>query len=133
MPPSILRIFQGYEIPFIRSPPLKLPSAASFTVLLDPKQICVIDEEIEAMLLKGAIDEVAPSRGYYSRVFCVPKKEGGWRPIINLKRLNKEFLDLPPFRMDTAKNVALLLRPGDWAASIDLKDTYFDVPVNRRF
>ena len=43
------------------------------------------------------------------------------------------FLISPPFRMDTAKDIASLLRPGDWMASIDLKDAYFHIPVNRRF
>ena len=85
------------------------------------------------MLEKRAIIEVSPSLGYYSRVFVVPKKDGGWRPIINLKRLNKRFLDPPHFRMDTAKDVGLLLRRGDWAASVDLKDAYFHVAVVPRF
>ena len=35
--------------------------------------------------------------------------------------------------MDTAKDAAALLRPGDWCATIDLKDAYFHAPVNRRF
>ena len=42
-------------------------------------------------------------------------------------------LDAPRFRMDTVRDVAALLRPGNWAASIDLKDAYFHIPVNRRF
>ena len=31
------------------------------------------------------------------------------------------------------KDAAALLRPDDWAASINLKDAYFHIPVNRRF
>ena len=85
------------------------------------------------MLEKKAIVEVSPSPGYYSRLFVVTKKDGGWRPIINLKRLNKLFLDPPHFRMDTTKDVGLLLRQGDWAASVDLKDAYFHVLINRHF
>ena len=83
------------------------------------------------MLQKEAIEEVPPSLGLMSRVFCVPKKDGGWRPIINLKFLNKAYLSPPRFRMDTTKDVSLLLRPGDWAASINLKDAYFHISVNR--
>ena len=30
-------------------------------------------------------------------------------------------------------NLAAVLRPGDWAASIDLKDAYFHVPIKRNF
>ena len=41
------------------------------------------------MLWKGTVEEVAPSLGYYSQMFIVPKKDGSWHSIINLKRLNK--------------------------------------------
>ena len=34
--------------------------------------------------------------------------------------------------MDTTKDVANLLQPGDWAATIDLKDAYFHVPIGKR-
>ena len=62
------------------------------------------------MLEKGAIEEVPPSERYYSHLFLVPKSIG-WRPIINLKRLNATFLETPHFRMNTTKGVANLLRP----------------------
>ena len=128
-----MELVEGYKIPFLRRPPLSLPSANSFTVLTNPLHVQVVDEEIAGMLKKKAIEEIPPSPGYYSRLFVVTKKDGGWRPIINLKKLNKLFLDPPHFRMDTTKDVSLLLRPGDWAASVDLKDAYFHVAINRRF
>ena len=132
-PISVRNIVDGYKLPFIRPPPLSLPTAASFTHLRQPDQIKVVDEEVAALLQKCAIEEVpASSRGYFSKVFCVPKPVG-WRPIINLKRLNADFMTCPHFRMDTTKDVAAILRPGDWAASINLKDAYFHVPINRRF
>ena len=119
-PASILRIVEGYAIPFSRSPPLSLPLASAFTILRQPDQISVVDEEVASLLQKGAIEEVLPTtRGYFSKIFCVPKPVG-WRPIINLKRLNADYVICPHFRMDTTKDVASLLRPGDWAASIDL-------------
>ena len=134
-PPSILQILKdGYSLPFLRPPPQVLPRPSQFTVLSKPEQIKVVDEEVVALLAKGAIRQISKtSRGLVSRIFVVPKKDGGWRPIINLKWLNKTFLDPPHFRMDTALDAAALLHPGDWTASIDLKDAYFHVPVNRRF
>ena len=135
-PPSILDIVEGYDIPFRRPPPLSLPRPASFTVLSRQDHVDLVDAEVEALQGKGAIEEVPlSSPGFFSKLFLVPKPVG-WRPIINLKRLNKLFIDCPHFRMDTVKDVALLLRPGDWAASIDLKDAYFHVPIapsSRRF
>ena len=133
-PPSILRALRGYSLPFENGTPhLSMPSAASFSHLRDPVQARVVDEEVEALLLKGAIEEVVPSCGYYSKVFVVTKKDGGWRPILNIKRLNKEYLVSPKFKMDTVRDVASLLREGDWTASIDLKDAYFHIPVAHRF
>ena len=62
--------------------------------------------------------------------FYCPKKDGGNRPIINLKPLNSLFLSLPHFKMDTVKDVASLLQPGDFEAPIDLKDAYFHLPIH---
>ena len=110
-----------------------MPSEESYTHLRQPEHIRVIDEEVKALLEKGAIEEVPASEpGYFSKMFVVPKPVG-WRPIINLKKLNAEFINCPHFRMDTVSDVSLLLRPGDWCASIDLKDAYFHIPINRRF
>ena len=73
------------------------------------EQICVVDKEVEALLAKRAIPRVSKStRGLVSRIFVVPKKDGSWRPI-NLKWLNKTFLDPPHFRMDMAQDAAALL------------------------
>ena len=128
----ILETISGYLIPFTSQPPILPPSESSFTFLTDTAQAELVNEEVISMLAKGAIEEIPPSPGCYSRLFVVPKKDGGFRPVINLKRINKEFLEPPHFRMDGLKEVAILLRPGDWAASVDLKDAYFHIPLNRR-
>ena len=131
VPASVIKTVEGFEIPFSRRPPTSFPSEASMTVIHDAERAAAVDEEVKTLLEKGAIHEVPPSRGYYSRLFLVPKPVG-WRPIINLKRLNADFIETPHFRMDTTKDVANLLQPGDWAATIDLKDAYFHVPIGKR-
>jgi hypothetical protein len=52
------------------------------------------------------------------------------RPILNLKRLNAAHLNTPYFRMETVEDVRHALKPEDWAASIDLRDAYFHVPLH---
>ena len=78
---------------------------------------------------KGAIELVSSEPGFYSRLFVTPKVTGGWRPVIDLSRLNR-FIRLSPFRMETAQSVLQSLRPGDWMVSLDLQDAYLQVPVH---
>ena len=55
-PPLVLRILKdGYSLPFVRQPPQVLPSPSQLTVLSKPDQIKVVDEEVAALLSKGAI------------------------------------------------------------------------------
>ena len=68
--------------------------------------------------------------GFYSRLFVTPKVTGGWRPVIDLSRLNR-FVQLSHFRMETAQSVLQSLCPGDWMISIDLQDAYLQVLVHQ--
>jgi hypothetical protein len=91
-----------------------------------------IDAEVAALHEKGAIEEVPlapPPPSVISNIFLVWKKNGGMRPIINLKRLNAAHLDTPHFRMETPQDVCHAIRAGDWAVSIDLRDAYFHIPI----
>ena len=82
------------------------------------------------MLAKGAL-EIArdPGPGFYSRLFLVEKATGGWRPVIDLSHLN-DFVQLTPFKMETVASVLLSVREGDFLASLDLKDAYFQIPIH---
>ena len=50
--------------------------------------------------------------------------------MIDLSHLN-EFVLQAPFRMETVVSVLLSIREGDFLASLDLKDTYFAIPVHQ--
>lgn len=50
------------------------------------------------------------------------------RPVINLKPLNG-YLKKTHFKMDTLSKVLNLVKTGDWAISLDLKDAYLHVPI----
>ena len=82
------------------------------------------------MLAKGAL-EIArdPGPGFYNRLFLVEKATGGWRPVIDLSHLN-DFVQLMPFKMETVASVLLSVREGDFLASLDLKDAYFQIPIH---
>ena len=67
--------------------------------------------------------------GFVSQIFLVPKKDGGFRPVINLKALNK-FIAEEHFKMEGFHMVKDLAKPGDWLTKLDLKDAYFLVPID---
>ena len=68
------------------------------------------------------------SPGFYSRLFLVPKSDGTFRPILDLKRLNL-YLDIPTFKMETLFSIITALQPQEWITKIDLKDAYHHIPV----
>ena len=64
----------------------------------------LIQEEIQKMILKGAVTELSPSgsrytQGFYSNLLLVPKKGGGMRPVVNLKGLS-EYIVPHHFKME---------------------------------
>ena len=82
----VLKMIEGVPIPFVEPPrQAKAPSHTFHNQLERP----VIEQEIAEMLQKGAIQVVSPLKGeFISTVFLVKKKDGGNRPVINLKQLN---------------------------------------------
>lgn len=119
---------EGYFPKFVSSPPLTTSPRP-----MDPKkgQQSLITPALEELLTKGALELVRdPSTpGWYSRIFLVPKASGGMRTVIDLSSLNK-YLDPPQFSMTKNSDVRSALHKGLWAASVDLKDAYFQVPIH---
>ena len=114
---------EGYSIPILSCPPLSstpvpLPSYSPSSV-----------RGFADLQSKAAIEPASSEPGFYSRLFVTPKVTGGWRPVIDLSRLNR-FVRLSPFRMETAQSVLQSLRPGDWMVSLYLQDAYLQVPVH---
>jgi len=84
------------------------------------------------MLDKGALERVRDpqSKGFYSRLFLVPKPDNKWRPVIDLSSLNI-IVKIPRFKMDTPALIRQNLIVGHWVFSLDLKDAYFQVPMHQ--
>lgn len=130
---SVIR--SGYRIQFRVRPRLRrLPLSHMLTIPSDQEKLRVLQNEIKAMLQKQAIERVTdrhnPS-GFFSRLFLVRKKKGGWRPIIDLSHLNRSIVS-PHFKMETLDKVRLSLNQGDWVTSLDLKDAYFHIAIHPR-
>ncbi len=125
----------GYTLQFRRRPPHFNGVVQSLT---SPRNAQALRQEIGCLLEKGAVERVPPNElesVFYSRYFVVPKRDGGLRPILDLRPINRA-LCKRPFRMITLKQILAQIRPGDWFASVDLKDVYFHIqiaPHHRRF
>ena len=94
-----------------------------------PSKGRALEEEIQALHRKGAVEPAPPTPGFYSRMFVVTKATGGWRPIIDLSTLNLS-VDRTPFRMETSQTVLRSVRRNDWMISIELKDAYLQIPIH---
>ncbi|KAI2654668.1 enzymatic polyprotein [Labeo rohita] len=115
---------RGYRIQFGAPPP---PFNGVSPTLVGPEQGLVMEQEVATLLRKEAIEVVPPhdrESGFYSRYFIVPKKDGGLRPILNLRLLNRSVMRLK-FKMLTINQVVSQIRSEDWFVTIDLKDAYF--------
>ena len=102
--------------------PLELPSN---------NKAADLQNAVQKLLLSRAIEEVmdTTSPGYYSRLFLVPKPDGSFHPIIDLKKLN-QFLVVPSFKMETLFSIITALQPQEWITKIDLKDAYHHILVH---
>ena len=118
---GILIAFDDVPPPLLRHP-LELPSN---------NKAADLHHAVQKLRLFQAIEEVVDttSPGYYSRLFLVPKPDGTFRPIIDLKKLN-QFIVVPSFKMETLFSIIAALQPNEWITKIDLKDAYHHILVH---
>lgn len=70
-----------------------------------------IDQEINALLIKGVITECDHEcEEFISPIFVTEKSDGGFRLILNLKKLN-ESIEKIKFKMQTLTSILCLIRP----------------------
>ena len=117
----VLNCVQGYEIEWVARP----SQICTPRELVFPKaEADCLSAEIESLLQKEAIspicppfDETTSEHGFVSQLFAVPKKDGGIRPVVNLKALNSHVQQVP-FKMEGIHLLKDILRPGDWMTKL---------------
>lgn len=131
--PWVLRtISVGHRWGFLKQPgdmfqPTRLPGSAL------KKQVFL--DYVRMLLDQGAVvpvPQVERFTGVYSPLFLVRKKTGGFRPVVDLKRLNV-FIRKEHFKMESLQSILLAIRLLDWMITVDLRDAYFHVPVHPEF
>lgn len=116
-----------YKIEFEQEPVQNcIPNTPNF----NNTECALIDDEVEKMLSMGAIEKSQhEDNEFISNIFPVQKKNGKFRPVINLKKLNK-FVEYHHFKMETLQHVAELLKRYAYFTSVDLKNAYFSIPIH---
>ncbi len=88
----------------------------------------ICDEEVSSLLRKKAIEIVPDCDScHVSGLFVIPKRTGGYRPIVNMKSRNK-FIEYRHFKMEGIPVLKDIIRPLDFFTKIDLKDAYLPSP-----
>ena len=62
--------------------------------------------------------------------FLCDKRDGSFRMILNLKKLN-QYVEYNHFKMETIWTAVSMIKPGCYMATIDIKDAYYCVPINK--
>lgn len=88
-----------------------------------------IKQAISKLLQKKAIQKCQSAEGQFiSKIFLVPKSSGGYRLVLNLKKLN-EFVTTEHFKIEDHKTVLKSITKDCYMATIDLTDAYYLIPV----
>ena len=103
-------VSRGYSLEFLHPYPPLEQGIVIPTIVRADREVYVL-EEIQDLLKKGSIERVDPdSPGFYSVFFLVEKKDGGYRPILNLKPLN-QFMKQTKFKMETPITITFFASP----------------------
>jgi hypothetical protein len=126
---SVIR--EGLDLVFRERPPLS-DSPILVSQTSGKEKFRLLSEEDPSLLLKRVIEEIPLTQltpGFYSRLFLVPKKTGGMRPVIDLSILNS-YLSVPHFKMETNRSIRACILPGMLTTKLDLSDAYFHIPIS---
>ena len=123
----VLSLIEGVHFEFTSTPkqtkfPKQIPTS------IEGKKF--MDDKIKELLENGSIERVNyPHKvGWLSNVFLVPKKDGDFRMILNLKPLNK-FIKYRKFKMDHINDVLKLVEKDMLLCSLDISNAFHNVFV----
>ena len=93
----------------------------------NPAMQAIIDEKVNSLLSRGCIE---PSCSPYSfPITLVRKKNGSWRPCMDCRQLNAR--SIPDSYPLPRVNIILdRLRDAKFVSSLDLKDGYWQIPMD---
>ena len=116
----ILDTINGYKLE-LHSTPRQEGNQREIRLGTDKFQ--ALPDKVEELVQKEAVVPAQEGgEGFVSPIFLVPKPDGSWRPVINLKSLNN-YVVTQHFNMESIRTVKGQIQQGDWLAKLDLKDS----------
>lgn len=127
---DVLKSVSGVKIPFVARPfQTRVPDPYRFTV----EQSAAVSEFITKLLRAGIVEVVPPSRAQFvSPIFLVTNHDLSTRLILDVSRMNDDFLAPRHFQMESLKRVLPLISRNDWFTSLDLVQGFYNVPLHPR-
>lgn len=86
---------------------------------------CEIDKWVDLKVIKETQRQV---HHIISRIFLTKKKNGEYRMVINLEKLNKH-IAYKHFKMENFEEADRLINKGDYMASVDLRHAYYSIQL----
>lgn len=124
----VLRNVEGYKIKFSRKVYQKRKPIVRFS---SEKELNNVKLAIQSLIDKGAIENCKYTKmQFLSSYFLVPKRQGSFRFILNLKELN-EFIEDQHFKLEDIRTASKLVTTGSFMAHIDLQDAYYLIPMHK--
>ncbi len=126
--PEIILMILGARIPFNAIPVQRVkPNPCVF----DADELIEVRRMVNELLDSEVIVPVVPSEDQFvSQLFLVTNKDLSRRAILNVKSLNKKFLEKRHFKMETLQTILPLIRRFDYFASWDVRKGYFNIALH---
>jgi hypothetical protein len=127
----ILEMVCGAEIPI--SDLENLPSDSVPCNNVQGDLFDVVDAEVKDLLEMEVIEysQYDPEQ-IISPIFLVPKPDGTYRMILNLKKFN-ESVQYDHFKMENLVSATNMIKRNCYMASVDLKHAYYSVSIKKEF
>ena len=123
---EVLNTVSGLSFDFINEPEQRNPPGE---LKFSAEEERAIDLEIEKFLSRGIISLSSHDPyEFISNIFVRRKRDGSYRMILNLSRLN-EHIRAHHFKMENLTTALSLMTKDCYMASLDYKDAYYSVPI----
>ena len=128
----VLALLKGIHVPFVNKAPIQ--KSPPHELKMSEEEMTFVDQELQHLLNKGCIKALEGKipGGWVNNIFLVPKKNGGFRMILNLKKLN-EHVVYTKFKMDHIDRVVQLLQKGHFLGSLDLVSVYSHLWIQEKY